>query len=380
MYPGVYRGVIESTEDPEERGRYRVRVHHVHPDAIPKDHLPWAEIMSHSGHGWGDIPHYENGELVWVMFEGGNREYPVLMGGWLTAQKGGTDLPPEQSGDYAEDRRRWTRIDRAGNMIEMSERGDEKHIRLRSGNVELIITQKDNSFTINANGPCNITAKKALVTSEQTEINSPLVTIKAEGHSGVTETGAVNIISNKDLNIFAGVGTIPGSQDGKGLILLGQYKDGINNPRQTDQVDVMPKLLKLGMEASTPPFTSDGRLHTDEIDLEATTKISIKSTNGQVEINVKDANIHVTNDAILQVDNDLTATVTGKATITAGGDAKLESTGGKVDVLASGNVEVDGAAINLGAGAAGKVVTTLHVCAFTGAPHPAGSSKVNAVL
>lgn len=59
-----------------------------------------------------------------------------------------------------------------------------------------------------------------------------------------------------------------------------------------------------------------------------------------------------------------------KVDITAGGD---------VNVTATGNAVVTAAEIRLN-GIAGQVVTTAHVCAYTGNPHPAGSSKVKAGL
>lgn len=52
-------------------------------------------------------------------------------------------------------------------------------------------------------------------------------------------------------------------------------------------------------------------------------------------------------------------------------------TTGDVTVTAGGNAVVDAAEIRLN-GTAGQVVTTAHHCAYTGNPHPAGSSNVKA--
>ncbi len=51
--------------------------------------------------------------------------------------------------------------------------------------------------------------------------------------------------------------------------------------------------------------------------------------------------------------------------------------GGDANVTAGGNANVTAAEIRLN-GMDGQVVTTAHVCAFTGNPHPAGSSTVKA--
>lgn len=64
---------------------------------------------------------------------------------------------------------------------------------------------------------------------------------------------------------------------------------------------------------------------------------------------------------------DVTLNTTANITASAGGDAK---------VSASGDVNVDGANINLNGGASGGVVCQSHVCAFTGSPHPQGSATV----
>lgn len=177
---GPQRAVIAAVNDPEERARYRVRVFAVHDDAIPVENLPWAELLCHAGNGWGNVPHYEVDDLVFVLFEGGDREHPVILGGWLTAPGGVSTLPSEQTAEYTTDRRRWVRKDRAGNLVEVSEKAGERHVRLVSGGAELKITQEDDSFTVVATGPATIVAGGA-------------VTIQATGEVNVLSTSKVTI-------------------------------------------------------------------------------------------------------------------------------------------------------------------------------------------
>jgi uncharacterized protein involved in type VI secretion and phage assembly len=66
---------------------------------------------------------------------------------------------------------------------------------------------------------------------------------------------------------------------------------------------------------------------------------------------------------------------TGKVEITSKADMTLNATG-KVEVKATGDVTLNGG----GLVANGKVVTTLHICSFTGAVHTAGSANVKATL
>jgi hypothetical protein len=394
---GAKRAVIVATDDVEERRRFRVRVYGIHSEDIPVTHLPWAECCFIGGGGWGDYPFFEVDDRVIVIAEDGNRESWFIIGGWIASPKGQPDLPPELTGDYAEDIRRWVRIDKAGNMVEFSSKTDELHVRIKSGNSQVIVSQKDDGIVIEAAGPLSIKANKTSIVSQITELSCPTINISGDGVEGTAETGAVNIFSNKDMTIFAGVGATVPTQDGKGHILVGQYKDGLGVARQTDQIDVLPKVLQIGKEAGpTPPLTPDQYLHTDEINFEATTKLTIKSTEGLLQIDVKNATINVTNDAVVNVDHDasvvvgniLNLDVTDAANVTIGGDLIADVTGaatltvgGAVLLDATGKVTIKGAAgIELGAGALGNVVTTLHLCAFTGAPHPAGSSLVKAVM
>jgi hypothetical protein len=244
------------------------------------------------------------------------------------------------AGDYENDRVRWCRIDRVGNMIQMSSKSDEKRIRLKSGSATLDISMVDDSIVLTAEGPVKINAKKAMVTSDVSDIQSGQINIIGQGVDGTTENGAVNIFSNKDMNIFAGVGTLPPTQDGKGTLQIGQYKDSVSNPRQTDSTYVGPKTLQLGKEALAAPLTPDGFLHTDEVNLEATTQVSIKSTNGKVQIDVKDATINAT----------------GATSITSVGDTTIASSGGKTVLNAQTGIDATATTgdINLTA-TAGKV-------------------------
>lgn len=80
----VYRGVVEDNEDPEGLGRCRVRVPPIHgPLNYPVRALPWARpiVPSPVGREKGTINIPDIGDIVWVWFEGANRDYPVYLGG-----------------------------------------------------------------------------------------------------------------------------------------------------------------------------------------------------------------------------------------------------------------------------------------------------------
>lgn len=84
VWPGCYRGIVESIDDPDRLGRVRARVWAIHRDDsnTPTDALPWAEVSEHGGGGYDFGPFNPPvvGAGVWVMFEGGDYRFPVVMG------------------------------------------------------------------------------------------------------------------------------------------------------------------------------------------------------------------------------------------------------------------------------------------------------------
>lgn len=82
---GTYRAKVENDQDQTGLGRVQVRVFAFHGDnsRTPKEVLPWAEVVSMGGGGYDygsdDTPPV--GSWVFVMFEGGHENFPVVIGG-----------------------------------------------------------------------------------------------------------------------------------------------------------------------------------------------------------------------------------------------------------------------------------------------------------
>lgn len=97
VWPGCYRGRVESIDDPDRDDRVRVRVWALHRDDsnTPDSALPWAEVNESGGGGYdyGSFNPPPVGSGVWVMFEGGDPNLPVVIGTFRGVPKRNADNP-----------------------------------------------------------------------------------------------------------------------------------------------------------------------------------------------------------------------------------------------------------------------------------------------
>jgi hypothetical protein len=76
---GKYRGKVENNLDPMQQGRVQVSV----PAVLGDTTLAWAMPCSpFAGNGVGLFTVPPTGANVWVEFEGGDTDYPILAGGF----------------------------------------------------------------------------------------------------------------------------------------------------------------------------------------------------------------------------------------------------------------------------------------------------------
>lgn len=249
-YGGLFRGVVVGVDDSQLRARYRVHVHQVHRPTLtfkelwrkyraytlaidsgatppyPWIHIPWAELMVQpAGKLHGDVPHYDIGDPVWVMFESYSPNQPVIVGGWLSKSYGIHDLSPEQLVDYPSTRKRWQRLDRVGNLIEMSEVPEESWVRLVSGHASVRVSLLDNSVristlplsaphTLETGGIVDFRTAQFSVRSMQARITGGDVLIQAASMPDA-EGSLLALYSQWTTEVYGGV-----------LVFVGQYIDG----------------------------------------------------------------------------------------------------------------------------------------------------------
>ena len=70
---GIYTGVVEDVDDALKKKRIRVRVFGVFEEPIEVEHIPWASPV------FSDCRLPQVGEIVYVMFRGGQWENPVYL-------------------------------------------------------------------------------------------------------------------------------------------------------------------------------------------------------------------------------------------------------------------------------------------------------------
>lgn len=95
---GKYRGTVVNNDDPKKMGRLRLRV----PNALgPNVVTGWATACIPYGgadqQGCLFIPPLGAG--VWVEFEGGDREFPIWSGAYISRPDGSTEAPKPNNAD-----------------------------------------------------------------------------------------------------------------------------------------------------------------------------------------------------------------------------------------------------------------------------------------
>jgi uncharacterized protein involved in type VI secretion and phage assembly len=162
-YYGIYKGIV--TKNDLGQGRIKVMVPELgRNDELNNEAYP---ISPFAGKRQGFFFPPDEGELVWIMFEGGNPELPVYLGGWWT--KGSE--PVDSGGDPTIREIRT----KAGHRIIMDE---SKGITLQTPNGVIIRLKDDqSSIEITATQDVSIKASTANVKSQQVNVTGNFVNV-----------------------------------------------------------------------------------------------------------------------------------------------------------------------------------------------------------
>lgn len=256
-FPGLWRGTVENPDDPEQRGRYQVRIDGIHTDSLEASKLPWAESVGFNAHGTCIFANYDRGDRVLLAFEQGERSKPIVLGGLAARSDGVPDLDPDIWGDYADGRRRMRMRSRSGNVVEIVDTDIDSLIRLSVGGAEIVVTRQGGSVEIRARGPCQINA--AGVTIDATTVAaraSDTALVEAETALALRSAGSVGVRSGAS----------------GGVLDLGQEQDTDGTPRRSKAVRLSALTLVLGEKAPT-----GGRLPTQDVLIGASAGVKAES-------------------------------------------------------------------------------------------------------
>lgn len=92
-YYSIYRGIVVDNNDPEKRGRVKIKI----PGLDVLESEVWAESWGqYCGKGYGEFYIPEINEAVYVIFEQGDLHFPIYIGSWYAKD----ELPSEFKNGY----------------------------------------------------------------------------------------------------------------------------------------------------------------------------------------------------------------------------------------------------------------------------------------
>lgn len=202
-YYGTYRAIVEDVKDPDQRGRVRVSVPVLGHDKAPDD--LWAVPVwpgASTGHGFFFSPVV--GDVVWVQFENGNPNTPLLVGGMTAKSK----MPEEFIS--AEALRRGIKTP-GGHWVRFSDDPADLHVTISTAGGGYATMDKDgNVIVANKNGShLYLNAKDGQTTvmdqtgSMVSMVDGKIALIAKDG-SAITISDKVQVMSKGDMVLTAG--------------------------------------------------------------------------------------------------------------------------------------------------------------------------------
>lgn len=332
----VYRGEVVDIADPQKRKRCRVRVNGIFPGTVPANRLPWAEVACMMSSSLaGDFFPIVKGDRVWVMFEDGDRNKPLITGLWIARPARLNDVPSDVAVDYDRTQGRWVRVDRVGNSITMSELPEEEFLRLASGSAQVTLDQKDGSITLrSASGQVRTEGNSAETEVEFYAVTSNQIIMSA-GALGKLDSaaGILQLMSNFEASLHA-LDPVTGG----GVVRVGGYLPrykGVAVPaqpnmafRQTPTVEVVARTVQLG----SPTRVVEG-VNVPETETTEVNGVEVLITAAPASFSPSGQTVKITVDAA----GDITIESTTKVHVEAP-EVEIETTNASID--ASGEVEI----------------------------------------
>lgn len=177
-YYGIYHGIVTNIQDPEKRGRIKVKI----PSVLGADvESAWCDpVIPVAYDGGGDFCLPQVNEAVWVQFLEGNVNRPLYLGGWWQKEQSPLDGSYDRLDDtrivsykdfkvtihegestIEDDNKNIIKLD--GNGIDITD-ANQNNIKLTSSGITLTdcngntVTMSGGGVTINSSGSVSVTA------------------------------------------------------------------------------------------------------------------------------------------------------------------------------------------------------------------------------
>lgn len=175
-FMGVVVGIVTNNEDPDSRGRVKVK----YPWLTEDEESHWARLvtpLAGKERGWFMLP--EVGDEVLVAFEHGEMNRPYVLGSLWNGQDG----PPINDADGRD-----TRVlkSRSGHLLRIDDRDGEEKLEIidKSGKNKVIVDAAKNTVTISADKTIELKAPQGKIVLEAKELEltaSSAAKIEASG-------------------------------------------------------------------------------------------------------------------------------------------------------------------------------------------------------
>jgi uncharacterized protein involved in type VI secretion and phage assembly len=182
-YVGKYRGLVVDNADPEHLARVKVTVPSLFgPDVVTGWALPCVPVGGMPGQGWLAVP--QVGAGVWVEFEEGDLEFPVVTGTFWSAPDGTSEVPPAidadgADGEIADPPTRTILTTSKGHTIQLEDADDGELIHIREATHEHTILLDADGIRITDGNGNHITMTADLFTVH----SETALTIEAPGQA-----------------------------------------------------------------------------------------------------------------------------------------------------------------------------------------------------
>lgn len=173
LYYSLYEGIVVDNSDPQAQGRIKVKVPALgRDDPLEQYAYPVAPF---AGDGMGIFFPPEVGELVWILFHGGNPSLPLYVGGWWKRN----NVPPEACRSGAPKIR--TIRTKEGHRIVFDDGAVSPGITIQTPKGVIIRLKNDEqSVEIISPSEVRIRSSTARVTAEEADVTASYVNLNGD--------------------------------------------------------------------------------------------------------------------------------------------------------------------------------------------------------